>query len=92
MHDDLLPAIGGVAQKVAERSGYHYHAGLWEEDFHRGLLWQAYQNVKNAPNSSCPSWSWASTQLPWEHGLRNLDLHTYVPGQKSENFRAHNND
>jgi hypothetical protein len=51
--------------------------------WYRVLLWQAYHNVKNAPNSSSPSWTWASTQLPWLFGPRILDLHTYVPGQKA---------
>jgi len=29
MHSDLLPAIAGLAQAVADRSGYSYEAGLW---------------------------------------------------------------
>jgi hypothetical protein len=37
-HDDILPAIARIAQKFQQRTGYHYKAGLWLEDFHRGLL------------------------------------------------------
>ncbi|KAE9374043.1 HET-domain-containing protein [Stipitochalara longipes BDJ] len=84
VHNDLIPAIGGIAQKVAERSGYHYHAGLWQEDFHRGLLWQAFNTVKKAPNTSSPSWSWASTEFPWEYHPRKLHLDTYIPGKKAK--------
>ncbi|KAH6701271.1 heterokaryon incompatibility protein-domain-containing protein [Leptodontidium sp. MPI-SDFR-AT-0119] len=84
VHNDLLPAIAGVAQNVAERSGYHYYAGLWQEDFHRGLLWQAIETVKRELSTSSPSWSWASTQFPWGCGLRRLDLGTYESGHKAK--------
>jgi hypothetical protein len=39
VHNDLLPAIAGVAKIIGQCSGYHYKAGLWLEDIHRGLLW-----------------------------------------------------
>lgn len=57
-HSDRLPAIAGLAKEVAYRTGYHYKAGLWEEDIHRGLLWEGY-GYKVSSNY-VPSWSWAS--------------------------------
>lgn len=36
---DRLPAIGGVAKRVAEKTGNNYLAGLWEENIVFGLLW-----------------------------------------------------
>lgn len=47
--DDILPALSGVAQFLAQRIGYRYEAGLWLEDMHRGLL------VSMAAFPSCPS-------------------------------------
>ncbi|KAE8453902.1 hypothetical protein EG329_007678 [Mollisiaceae sp. DMI_Dod_QoI] len=54
---DRLPAIAGVAKEVAERTGYHYRCGLWEEDFLSGLLWAA--PGVGVDLSKGPSWSWA---------------------------------
>jgi len=82
VHSDLLPAIAGVAQNIAERTGYHYQAGLWEEDFHRGLLWQSCQIMKKDEKPPIPSWSWASVRLPWSR--RRLDLSTYQAGNRAK--------
>ncbi|CZR65411.1 uncharacterized protein PAC_15311 [Phialocephala subalpina] len=81
VHEDFLPAIAGVAQAVAERTGYHYKCGLWLEDLHRGLLWQATSSINRAKRTSSPSWSWASAQPPW--GGPNMEPQNYKPG-----FRA----
>ena len=80
---DTLPAIAGIARQVKERTGYNYKAGLWLEDFHRALLWQANDPVKRLVNTPVPSWSWASTELPWPWVSRYLCLDIYLPG-----FRA----
>ncbi|KAG4436194.1 hypothetical protein IFR05_008322 [Cadophora sp. M221] len=79
--DDLLPALAGVAEEVSNRTGYHYKAGLWLEDILRGLLWQPLGSMVRPEQSHCPSWTWASTQLPWHD--RHLSLYEYGP-----NFRA----
>lgn len=68
--NDRLPAIAGLAATMASKMGYHYMAGVWEEDL-EGLLWQS--EILPAlpdPNTSAsdegsriagvPSWSWAS--------------------------------
>ncbi|KAF4630552.1 hypothetical protein G7Y89_g7584 [Cudoniella acicularis] len=81
INDDLLPAIAGIAAKIAERTGYTYKAGLWAEDFHRGLLWQASHPSEKIEATTVPSWSWASRKHPWHP--RFLFLEVYRPG-----FRA----
>ena len=57
--EDALVAIAGVAKEVELRTGDTYCAGLWRNDFCRGLLWYSNSLVDHvAP--SIPSWSWAS--------------------------------
>ncbi len=65
---DRLAALSGLAQEVQQKLGWHYFAGLWEEDIVTGLAW--------APNRTpgtqhyrpqtyrAPSWSWASIEGP----------------------------
>ncbi len=65
---DRLAALSGLAQEVQQKMGWHYFAGLWEEDIVTGLAW--------APNRTpgtehyrpqtyrAPSWSWASIEGP----------------------------
>lgn len=84
IHEDLLPAIAGVAKKIEERTGYLYRAGLWLEDFHRGLLWQSNGTILRPTLTSAPSWTWASTNLPWLHGWRHLFLDVYKPDFRVE--------
>ncbi|KAI9162819.1 HET-domain-containing protein [Paramyrothecium foliicola] len=38
---DKMPALSGIATKVAEQTGDTYLAGLWKEDLCLGLLWSA---------------------------------------------------
>jgi Heterokaryon incompatibility protein (HET) len=54
---DRFPAIAGLAREVAARTGYHYKAGLWFEDIHNGLLWQAPR--AGVSSGHAPTWSWA---------------------------------
>lgn len=65
---DMLPALSGVAHKIQPLIGGKYHAGLWECDLLRGLLWKP-RNVisqRKFPRLTrpavyrAPSWSWAS--------------------------------
>jgi len=55
---DRFPALSGLAKEFSDRTGYHYKAGIWLEDFRRGLLWSALGNEVNLSHS--PSWSWAA--------------------------------
>lgn len=54
---DRFPAISALAQEFSRRTGYHYIAGIWVEDFLRGLLWENYGYELD--RSHCPSWTWA---------------------------------
>ncbi|KAH6683453.1 heterokaryon incompatibility protein-domain-containing protein [Halenospora varia] len=82
VHSDLLPAVAGVAAKIEERSGYTYKAGLWLEDFHRGLLWQSHGSVEKVENATAPSWSWASRKQPWHPRFLFLDV--YEEGHRAK--------
>jgi hypothetical protein len=75
---DRLLAVLGLAKEVSNTSKnglgqtLRYYAGIWESDFHRGLIWRS-----PSPNSFrfvsdesyiAPSWSWASIKLGWPSG------------------------
>jgi Heterokaryon incompatibility protein (HET) len=66
-NSDRFPAIAGLAKEVAARTGYQYKAGLWLEDFHNGLLWQAPRVGISARHA--PTWSWAVIDMQ-QYGLR----------------------
>ncbi|RFU35042.1 hypothetical protein B7463_g1301, partial [Scytalidium lignicola] len=65
---DMLPALSGVAHRFQPLIDGMYHAGLWETDLLRGLLWKCRNVIPNGkgiyltePSSyRAPSWSWAS--------------------------------
>jgi hypothetical protein len=62
---DKLPAISGLASSVQQSLGYSYLAGIWEEEFHSGLLWVPGGDPKSNNSTKrttyrAPSWSWAS--------------------------------
>ena len=83
VHNDLLPAIAGAAKIIGQCSGYHYKAGLWLEDIHRGLLWISFDSTTRPHGTSASTWSWASTNFPW-HGTPRLYLQTYRPGYRAK--------
>jgi hypothetical protein len=63
---DRLPALAGLASRVAKRLESQYLAGLWSQDLPRQLCWvkdrlsrPSFRNL----NSGSPSWSWASVWL-----------------------------
>jgi hypothetical protein len=68
---DRLPAVSGIARRVAGRLHQSYVAGLWSDDLVVGLLWQ----VANPDSSRAskhsrypgPSWSWASGNQSLSH-------------------------
>jgi hypothetical protein len=63
---DRFPAIAGLAREFADRTGYHYMAGIWAEDFRRGLLWEGV--VPESYNGLGPSWSWVEAEYDWRSG------------------------
>jgi serine/threonine protein kinase len=71
---DKLPALAGVASKIAEKTGYAYVAGLWRQDLlPTGLHWcRDFATIPIArPPYRAPSWSWASIDSPvvWSKSL-----------------------
>ena len=58
---DHFPAISGLAREFSRRTGYHYVAGIWLEDFQRGLLWKGAASREYSTFS--PTWSWASADF-----------------------------
>lgn len=79
---DLLPAIAGLAFEFKKRTIYSYVCGLWREDFHKGLLWRSKESGQRVESDSVPSWSWASTTVPQEHG--RLKLINILPEHRNE--------
>ena len=63
---DRFPAIAGLAREFADRTGYHYMAGIWAEDFRRCLLWKGV--VPESYNGLGPSWSWVGAEYNWWSG------------------------
>lgn len=63
---DRLPALSGLATRVASRLSSEYLAGVWSQDLPRALCWRKELEYKNEypsfrdPNVGIVSWSWAS--------------------------------
>ncbi|KAF4629284.1 hypothetical protein G7Y89_g8865 [Cudoniella acicularis] len=57
---DRFPAISGLAREVQRMAPGQYAAGIWLEDFHRGLLWETGGAGKTMTTYRAPSWSWAA--------------------------------
>jgi hypothetical protein len=62
-----------VASVIRNATGLTYLAGLWEEDLHRGLLWEIDVGISNSSKPAipadaarwrAPSWSWALSNVP----------------------------
>ncbi|KAG7294527.1 hypothetical protein NEMBOFW57_004602 [Staphylotrichum longicolle] len=62
---DKLPALAGLAARVARSTSCTYLAGHWKEDLGRTLLWTAgsvprLMGGERLAEYHAPSWSWAS--------------------------------
>jgi hypothetical protein len=57
---DKLPAISGIARKIAKKVQSQYLAGLWRENLGHGLFWQTVSTAIRPKEYLAPSWSWAS--------------------------------
>jgi len=89
---DKLPALAGVAQKLADYSGNEYVAGLWKDDLYRGIMWAPVwvSEIKRTETYRAPSWSWSSIdgRVYWpfiargsEGGIPRITfIHTEVSG------------
>ncbi|RDW73552.1 hypothetical protein BP6252_07459 [Coleophoma cylindrospora] len=75
--EDKLPAISGMANHIQSRSPYpvNYCAGIWEDQFHAGLLWVSGRNGLRRPETNrAPSWSWASVdgEVQFPMGIEHI--------------------
>jgi len=80
---DKLPALAGVASKLAEKTGYTYVAGLWLQDLlPTGLLWfrDFATTPITRPQYRAPSWSWASidSHVAWSKSLPEENVRAKV--------------
>ncbi|KAI0914089.1 heterokaryon incompatibility protein-domain-containing protein [Ustulina deusta] len=79
---DILPALSGLASKYYEYTRDPYHAGLWEGDLFRGLMWYWDGDSETLPERLCclpsalmrhndfpvPSWSPLARGMFVTHG------------------------
>jgi len=75
--DDKLPALSGLAQVIASRTGDQYLAGLWRQNLHLDLHWERKDSYQMAELTSlwrAPSWSWASHDYSVVHFLTHDGL------------------
>jgi hypothetical protein len=76
---DRLPSVEFVMRSLyiileRENPDIEYWAGLWNQDLLRGLLWTSVKpyrvlSVRDQPQSSFPSWSWAHNNAPVSYSL-----------------------
>jgi len=62
--EDRLPALAGIAARIAQALGPTYVAGLWKEDITYGLCWEALkpsERRERRRGGGSPSWSWISS-------------------------------
>jgi hypothetical protein len=58
---DALPALAGIVNRVAARTGDEFLAGIWRNTIYNELLWLALDAPHREPTSyRAPSWSWAA--------------------------------
>jgi Heterokaryon incompatibility protein (HET) len=64
VHTDKIPAIAGLAKRFQRLGMGSYHAGIFQVDLFRSLLWTSSSPEKDRrPNTYiAPSWSWASVK------------------------------
>jgi hypothetical protein len=58
--EDKLPAISGMASKVARKVQSDYLAGLWKNNLVHDLFWHPSEPPTRPEKYRAPSWSWAS--------------------------------
>jgi hypothetical protein len=67
---DKLPALSGLAQSFAQKTGYTYMAGMWKETLVTDLFWtqrhvlygKRAETTLQSLEYRAPSWSWASVE------------------------------
>lgn len=81
---DRLFAMAGLAQRAqTSRPGVRYHAGMWEDDIRRSLLWIAAEysspHTRVKPQIA-PSWSWGGVtgRVNYNRAVEATDLEDVV--------------
>jgi hypothetical protein len=76
---DKLVALSGIAQSIKRRfPDSRYLAGIWLDDFHRGLAWTApVGGAMEVAKSIAPSWSWAHLDYSDMHFPNTHPLEVY---------------
>lgn len=83
---DRLPAIAGIAQRMADFSNDQYLAGMWKSTLRESLGWTCLEqqtHPKQRPEENpSPSWSWASVggavDLWWLNDRSHPDATCYI--------------
>ncbi|TPX10124.1 uncharacterized protein E0L32_001321 [Thyridium curvatum] len=58
---DRLPALSGIASRIAKTCGWTYIAGIWLEDSSLQLMWTGFGDIRpRTTPRNLPSWSWAT--------------------------------
>ncbi|KAF4985946.1 hypothetical protein FGRMN_11045 [Fusarium graminum] len=81
--NDKWNAIAGLTEMFVTQTGYHYLAGIWEEDLANGLMWEATSKGVIREAGSIPSWSWLSVKGA-VMGLRHRDTVSMIELVKAE--------
>jgi hypothetical protein len=61
-HKDVFPALNGIAKQLQRHYRFRYIDGLWSNDIHTGLLWQASGASERPTEYLAPSWPWLSVK------------------------------
>jgi hypothetical protein len=70
---DKLPALAGIASRIQTLTHSEFLAGIWRDDWRRGILWRigVQHNTNTLPSEwRAPSWSWA--KMEGEFVVRDL--------------------
>jgi hypothetical protein len=85
--EDMFPAISGIAREISRQTGFIYRAGIWLEDFHRGLLWAFHRDADRSDSYVAPTWSWGSIKTitcPVRYTRYRYKANEDVPDIKAE--------
>ena len=86
--DDRFAAISGLAREISQQSKMTYKAGIWVEDFHVGLLWNASCRGSLPKTYRAPSWSWASLDINMKLGNSHFELYSGPRNYKAAHREA----
>jgi hypothetical protein len=75
---DKLMAIEGLMNKISQRTGVKYQAGVWNDQLHSGLLWSAQAEPLVRFEEGPPSWSWAG----WKGAINHLQLFDFQANER----------